>query len=836
MAAHGRGLSAVVLSGGRGSRLGGVSKAALRVGGVALLDGVLDALAAAGVRDVVVVGDPPSPDRATRPGVRVTREDPPFAGPLAAVAAGLDLVPDGEHEVVLLACDLPRSPALLELLLENEAERSDPAAPGAGRAVVDAAGRTQWLAGRYAVGPLRAAIDAVRAERGTLEGASLRAALARLELERVPDRGGASLDVDTPEDLAAAGRCHDPSMDETSGTPDQPETTRRERRAGHAGTHRPWWHRSVVYQVYPRSFADSDGDGVGDLRGITSRLDHLAALGVDVLWLSPVYRSPQDDNGYDISDYTDVDPLFGDLAAMDELIAEAAKREIGIVMDLVVNHTSDEHAWFAESRSSRDNPKRDWYWWRPAREGFEPGTPGAEPTNWGSFFSGSTWQLDEATGEYYLHLFSRKQPDLDWENPEVRQAVYAMMRWWLERGVAGFRMDVINLISKHVGEHGELTDGAPRADGWGNGAPFYTDGPRMHEFLAEMHREVFDPFPGTYLTVGETPGVTLEEARLYTDPERREVDMVFQFEHMGLDHGVLGKFDPVPLHLPDLKANLARWQDGLATAGWNALYWNNHDQPRIVSRWGDDGEHRVASAKTLGTILHLHRGTPYVYQGEELGMRNAGFTALTQYRDLESLNVAGDAETMGMSTERLLAGLAYMSRDNARTPVAWDDSPNAGFTTGTPWLSLAPGWESINAAAERANSDSVFHHYRRLVALRRGAAAGQDGIDDGVAALVIDGAFALLAPEHERLWAFTRTLETEGGPREALLVVANLSGEPLEVDVAAELGDAVVLEGASVLVASHADAYGDAAVPDGGAHLALRPWESVVYRLAVRAA
>lgn len=610
-------------------------------------------------------------------------------------------------------------------------------------------------------------------------------------------------------------------MTQTTSQP-QPSTRRERRRA-----ERPWWHSAVVYQVYPRSFSDSDGDGIGDIRGITARLDHLAALGVDVVWLSPVYRSPQDDNGYDISDYQDIDPLFGDLAAIDELIAEAAKRDIGIVMDLVVNHTSDEHPWFVASRSSREDPKRDWYWWRGAREGSTAGEEGAEPTNWGSFFSGSAWQYDEASGEYYLHLFSRKQPDLNWENPEVREAVYAMMRWWLERGIAGFRMDVINLISKRLGTDGELLDGEPRADGWGNGFPQFVDGPRMHEFLAEMHREVFDRFPGTYLAVGETPGVTLEQARLYTDPARREVDMVFQFEHVGLDHGAFGKFDPVPLQLSALKANLARWQEGLGeVGGWNSLYWNNHDQPRIVSRWGDDATHRVASAKTLGTILHLHRGTPYIYQGEELGMTNAHFTSLDQYRDLESLNFVDDARRLGWEDSRLLAGLAHISRDNARTPMAWDDSPNAGFTAGTPWIELAPGWEHINAAAETADPASVFHHYRRLVALRHGGATKLDGIDDAVASLVIDGAFALLAPEHERLWAFTRTL---GG--EALLVVANCSSEPLEVALS-ELGEAgarwaAAPEVSDVLVASHPEP----AAPAGGT-LALRPWESVVLRLA----
>ncbi|PFG21044.1 alpha-glucosidase [Serinibacter salmoneus] len=582
---------------------------------------------------------------------------------------------------------------------------------------------------------------------------------------------------------------------------------------------RPWWKSTVVYQVYPRSFSDSNGDGIGDIPGITARLDHLAALGVDVLWLSPAYASPQDDNGYDISDYQAIDPTFGTLADLDELIAQARARGIRIVMDLVVNHTSDEHAWFEQSRSSKDNPKRDWYWWRPAREGHEPGTEGAEPTNWGSFFSGSAWQWDEATGEYYLHLFSRKQPDLNWENPQVREAVYAMMRWWLERGVAGFRMDVINLISKQVGPNGELTDGAPRADGWGNGFPQFVDGPRIHEFLAEMHREVFDAYPETtFFTVGETPGTTLEQARLYSAPERRELNMVFQFEHVDIDHGPGGKFDPQPLDLPALKANLARWQEGLAGTGWGSLYWNNHDQPRIVSRWGDE-THRVASAKTLGTILHLMQGTPFVYQGEEIGMTNAHFTDLSQYRDLEALNYAADAERLGIDYDSLIAGLAANSRDNARTPVAWDAGPNAGFTTGEPWIGMTPGWEEVNAQAALADPGSVFHHYRRLIALRHGEPI--EGFDGDVSPLVIDGTFALLAAAHPALWAYTRTL----GERR-LLVVANCSSETIEVHLDTDLDGISPWSAAALVLASHAQP----AVPDDAGTLSLRPWESVVVR------
>ena len=367
------------------------------------------------------------------------------------------------------------------------------------------------------------------------------------------------------------------------------------------------WHRWVVYQIYPRSFADTNGDGIGDLRGILSRLDHLQRLGVDVVWLSPVYRSPMDDNGYDISDYTDIDPVFGSLADFDELLAAVHERGMKLIMDLVVNHTSDEHPWFIESRSSRDNPKRDWYWWRDPRPGQPPGTPGAEPTNWESHFSGSAWQWDELTGQYYLHVFSVKQPDLNWENPEVRQAVYAMMRWWLERGVDGFRMDVINMISKDTA----LPDTRPRPGSpYGPGDEHFTCGPRNHEFLREMRREVFAGRDGHVLTVGEMPGVTVDEAALFTDPARQELDMVFQFEHVSLDYGA-SRYQLRELPLPALKASLANWQRGLAGRGWNSLYLGNHDQPRAVSRFGDDGAHRVASAKTLATVLHLHRGTGY---------------------------------------------------------------------------------------------------------------------------------------------------------------------------------------------------------------------------------
>ena len=565
----------------------------------------------------------------------------------------------------------------------------------------------------------------------------------------------------------------------------------------------PWFHRAVVYQIYPRSFADSNGDGIGDLRGITAKLDHLARLGIDVLWLSPIYRSPQDDNGYDISDYQDIDPLFGTLADFDELLAAARERGIKLVMDLVVNHSSDEHPWFVESRSSRDNPKRDWYWWRPAREDHEPGTPDAEPNNWGSFFSGPAWEYDPATDEYFLHLFSRKQPDLNWENPEVRQAIHAMMRWWLDRGVDGFRMDVINLISKVPGlPDGVVHPGNVYGDGW----PHFVCGPRIHEFLQEMHREVFAGRTGDLLTVGEMPGVTVDQAALFTDPARHELDMVFQFEHMGVDHFPGSKWHQRPFELPRLKRSLDRWQTGLARSGWNSLYWNNHDQPRVVSRFGDDGEHRVASAKALGTILHLQRGTPYVYQGEELGMTNVPLATIDDFRDLESINHYAEATALGADPDEVLAGLRPMSRDNARTPVQWDASPHAGFTTGEPWIPVNPNYPAINAAAAVADPDSVFHHYRRLIELRHDLP------------VVADGTLEMLLPDHESIYAYVRRLDDV-----ELLVLANCSTAPVVVDLA----DAAEWRRGEILLQSG----GLADEPEG--QLVLGPWESRAVRRRV---
>lgn len=514
-----------------------------------------------------------------------------------------------------------------------------------------------------------------------------------------------------------------------------------------------WFKSAVVYQIYPRSFADSNGDGYGDVPGIISKLDYLKTLGVDVIWLSPIYKSPQDDNGYDISDYQDIDPMFGSLEQVRQLFDEVHTRGMKIVMDLVVNHSSDEHAWFVESASSKDNPKADWYIWSD------------EADDLYAYFGGGAWEWVEARQQYYFHQFSKKQPDLNWENDDVRAAVYKMMNWWVEQGVDGFRMDVINLISKDWSKKDQGT--------W----QMCQNGPRVNEWLQEMNREVLAG--KNLITVGEMPGCTIEHARDYTDPNRNELNMVFTFEHMDLDGTVgMSKFDYSKMHLPDLKANLNKWQKGLESVGWNSLYWNNHDQPRIVSRWGNDGMYRVQSAKALGTILHLMRGTPYVYQGEEIGMTNCYFTELDQYQDIESVNWAADAIAEGTrSMERIIDSLQVKSRDNARTPMLWNDSANAGFTTGKPWLKINENYTEINAEAAVADKGSVFWHYRDLIALRH----NHD--------IVVNGTFDMLWPEHEQIFAYQRKLAGK-----TLTVVANFSDHAAELPSVLAAGDVVVGE------------------------------------------
>lgn len=573
----------------------------------------------------------------------------------------------------------------------------------------------------------------------------------------------------------------------------------------------PWWKHSVVYQIYPRSFCDSNGDGIGDLPGITSKLDHLKALGVDVVWLSPVYASPQDDNGYDISDYRAIAPEFGTMADFDEMLAQMHARGIKLMMDLVVNHCSDEHVWFQEARKSRDNPYHDHFIW------CDPKADGSPPTNWEAAFNGSVWQWNEATGEYYLHMFSPKQPDLNWENPVVRGAVHDVMRFWLDKGVDGFRMDVINMISKPWNADGSLPDAPVVRDGFLQpGFMLTCNGPRLLEFLREMREQVLDHYDT--ITVGEAPLATIKQGRELTNPETGALSMLFQFEHMDLDSvggHVNGKWALKPLDLRDLKATMTRWQDALYQQGWNSLYLNNHDQPRPVSRFGDDGAYRVVSAKMLGTFLHGMQGTPYVYQGEELGMTNVGFESIEDYQDIEIRNMYRVAtEERGHDPAEVMRSIHAKGRDNARTPMQWDASANAGFTTGTPWLKLNPNYPDINAAQAVADPDSVFHHYQRLIALRRAHP------------VLVHGRYELLLPEHSQIYAYTRTLDADGrgSADERWLVVCNFSGDMPVFDLPAETGQGV--NGCDWMLGNYPPCEGD--LLHG---VTLRPWEARMLRL-----
>lgn len=526
-----------------------------------------------------------------------------------------------------------------------------------------------------------------------------------------------------------------------------------------------WWKESVVYQIYPRSFKDSNGDGVGDLNGITQKLDYLKELGIDVIWLSPVYQSPNDDNGYDISDYRAIMKEFGTMEDYDRMLAEAHRRGIRIVMDLVVNHTSDEHSWFVESRKSRENPLRDYYIWREAREG-------GEPNNWGSCFGGSAWQYDAATDMYYLHLFSKKQPDLNWDNPKVREEVFDMMDWWCRKGIDGFRMDVISMISKDEG----LPDGPIGRSGFGDFSPYVCNGPRVHEYLQEMNQKVLSKYD--LLTVGECSGVTVEEAKKYASADGKELNMVFQFEHMDLDGGETFKWNDKKIDLRELKRVMTKWQNGLEGSAWNSLYWCNHDQPRMLSRLGDDSPaFREVSAKMLATCLHMMQGTPYVYQGEELGMTNVPFGDIGDFRDIESINAYHELTGKGVfDGDTMLQYLRYKSRDNARTPVQWDDSENAGFTAGTPWIMVNPNYKEINAARQTGDPDSVFSYYKKLIQLRK----EQE--------IIVYGSYELLLPEHGQIYAYLRKLGEE-----RLLVVCSFAREEISIPVS-ELGDYAVVE------------------------------------------
>lgn len=549
-----------------------------------------------------------------------------------------------------------------------------------------------------------------------------------------------------------------------------------------------WWKESVVYQIYPRSFCDSNGDGIGDLNGITGKLDYLKELGIDVIWLSPVYKSPNDDNGYDISDYQAIMDEFGTMEDFDRMLATAHEKGIKIMMDLVVNHTSDEHKWFIESRKSTDNPYRDYYIWRPAKE------DGSLPNNWGSCFSGPAWEYDKTTDMYFLHLFSKKQPDLNWDNPAVRQDVFDMMNWWLKKGVDGFRMDVISLISKEPG----LPDKEPGINGY---ATFNVsaNGPHVHEYLQEMRQKALNN--ADTITVGECSGVTLEEAKKYARSDEKELNMVFQFEHMDVDSDEkAGKWTTRKMDLRNLKKILTRWQKGLQDIAWNSLYWENHDQPRSVSRFGNDSdEYREISAKMLATCIHMMQGTPYVYQGEELGMTNCPFNTLDNFRDLESINAFHELTEQGKMTEEdMMAAIGYKGRDNARTPMQWDDSAYAGFSTANPWIMVNPNYTKINAKDQVNREDSVFKYYQKLIKLRHESE------------LIVYGTYDLILDDDKDIYAYIRTLGDE-----KLIVYCNFSENTREVELPEEFTNG------KVLISNYSDAKANPKIT-------LRPYEAIV--------
>ncbi len=555
-----------------------------------------------------------------------------------------------------------------------------------------------------------------------------------------------------------------------------------------------WWKKAVVYQIYPRSFMDSNGDGIGDIGGIIQKLEYLQDLGIDVIWLSPIYRSPNVDNGYDISDYQAIMDDFGTMEDFERMLEKAHCLGLKVMMDLAVNHTSDEHPWFVESKKSRnpDNPYKDYYIWR------DPQPDGSAPNNWGSTFSGSAWTYHEGRRQYYLHLFAPGQPDLNWENPHVRREIFQMMNWWCEKGIDGFRMDVISLISKAPG----LPDGKISGGLYGDGGPFYVNGPKVHEYLREMNEKVFSKYP--LITVGETPGASVEDAIQYAGEHTHELNMIFQFEHMegDPDHpGKYGKWDAKDMSLSQWKRCLSKWQAGLEGKGWNSLYLSNHDRPRSVSRFGNDSpEYRICSAKMLATCLHMMKGTPYIYQGEELGMTNGSFEKLEDYRDVESLNAFEElTQERGETPETVLGYLKRTGRDNARTPMQWDNCANAGFTTGTPWIGVNPNFTEINASQQRKDPDSVFWYYKKLIHLRH------------TMDVVVYGRYDLLEPEDENLFVYTRTWKDE-----KLLVICNFTKR--ELPAPRQVSDFIIPE-AEVLISNYSERQDNR----------IRPYEAVVY-------
>ncbi len=582
-----------------------------------------------------------------------------------------------------------------------------------------------------------------------------------------------------------------------------------------------WWKEAVVYQIYPKSFKDSNGDGVGDLGGIIEKLDYLELLGVDVVWLCPIYASPHVDNGYDISDYYCIHPQFGTLEQFDQLLEGLHRRGIKLIMDLVVNHTSDQHRWFREARSSKQNRYRNYYIWREPSRPLPPGAHGAAakleqselsrspeflPNNWLSFFEGPAWEYDRSSGEYYLHLFSLQQPDLNWENPELREEIYKMMRWWLDRGIDGFRMDVINLISKHPDFPDSIDAGASRI----TGGEHFINGPKVLHHLQEMREKVLDKYE--LMTVGETPDVSPEEGLRYVGGDKPLLNMLFQFEHMDIDNGADGYWSVGEWSLVELKRILGNWQQQMTGRGWNSLYLNNHDQPRMVSRFGNDGEYRCESAKMLATMVHMMQGTPYIYQGEELGMTNADFEDISNYRDVATLNYYRRAtEEEGLSHESAMRVVRYRSRDNGRTPMQWSDSPNAGFSTGTPWIGVNRNHARINAVTEAGDSNSVFHYYRHLIQLRREHP------------VVVYGSYSDLLPEHEKLFVFQRS-----GMDERLLVILNFSPDTVPADLN---GAGKASETTKTTCKKLLGNYSDSPyfLEDVNVHIKLRPYEAVIY-------
>ncbi|GAB6607140.1 alpha,alpha-phosphotrehalase [Bacillus cereus] len=547
------------------------------------------------------------------------------------------------------------------------------------------------------------------------------------------------------------------------------------------------WHKSVVYQIYPKSFNSYYNKETGDIKGVTEKLDYLKELGVDYIWLTPIYQSPQNDNGYDVSDYYNINPSYGTMEEFEELLEEAKARNIEIMLDIVVNHSSTEHKWFKEAKEDKNSPYRNYYIWRD------------EKNNWQSKFGGSAWKYDEKTEQYYLHLFDETQADLNWENEKLREEVYDMMRFWLDKGVTGFRLDVINLISK---DQQFLNDNGSTATS--DGRKYYTDGPRVHEYLQEMNRNVFEG--KDVITVGEMSSTTIDNCIKYSNPERNELSMTFSFHYLKVDYPNGDKWTKADFDFIKLKEIMSNWQIEMQKGGgWNALFWCNHDQPRIVSRFGNDEKYRNESAKMLATAMHMLQGTPYIYQGEEIGMTNPNFESIEQYRDVESLNIYDIKLEEGLSKEEIIGILKQKSRDNSRTPMQWNEEMNSGFTTSTPWISVAENFKEINVEKALEDKESVFYHYKELIELRK------------TYDVITEGEYAILDENDPKIWAYTRTTESE-----VLLVINNFYGEEITYSVPAH----VQLDGMQqeVLLSNYKDSSKDIT------NLDLRPYESIVYR------